>query len=262
MLFCPGDRPERFAKAAAAADAVLLDLEDAVAPDNKDRARAEVAAAARDLAPGRVIVRINSAGTPWHAADVAALQSLPDVPVMLPKARAAAELELLAPRPVLALCETAAGVLAAAAIAGATNCAGLMWGSEDLIVDLGGRARRGPAGGYPPELEAARTAILYAARTAGVPAVNTVLADIADAATLQADSAAAASAGYAAKACIHPSQVPVVRAAFRPPPEEVRWARDVTDAAATAPAVFQFAGRMVDAPVLARAREILRKAAG
>ncbi len=261
LLFCPGDRPDRFGKAVAAADTVILDLEDAVAPENKNRARREVARALRDLDPNRTIVRINAVGTPWHEGDVEALAALPGVTVMLPKAEAAAEIEALAPRPVIALCETAAGVLAASAIAAAINCAGLMWGSEDLVADLGGRRGRTPAGSYPPAVEEARTRILYAARANRVLPVDTVLADITDAELLRADSAAAVTAGFAAKACIHPSQVPVVRAAFRPSPEDIRWALDVTTAAVTSPGVFQLAGQMVDAPVLARAREILRKVA-
>jgi citrate lyase subunit beta / citryl-CoA lyase len=260
LLFCPGDRRDRFGKAAAAADAVILDLEDAVAPDNKNRARDEAARALRDLDPARTIVRINAVGTPWHDDDVAALAASPGVTVMLPKARAAADLETLAPRPVIALCETAVGVLAAPAIATAVNCAGLMWGSEDLVADLGGRRGRPPAGGYPPALEEARTRILYAARANGVPPVDTVLADITNTELLRADSTAAANAGFAAKACIHPSQVSVVRAAFRPSPEEIRWALEVTARSVTSPGVFQLAGQMVDAPVIARARETLSQA--
>jgi citrate lyase subunit beta / citryl-CoA lyase len=260
LLFCPGDRPDRFGKAVAAADTVILDLEDAVAPENKNRARGEVVRALRDLDPARTIVRINAVGTPWHTDDVAALTALSGITVMLPKARAAAEIEALAPRPVIALCETAAGVLGAPAIAAAVNCTGLMWGSEDLVADLGGRRGRSAAGAYPPAVEEARTRILYAARANGVLPVDTVLADITDTELLREDSIAAASAGFAAKACVHPAQVPVVRAAFRPSAEEIRWALDVTAAAVSAPGVFQLAGQMVDAPVLARARETLSKA--
>jgi citrate lyase subunit beta / citryl-CoA lyase len=265
LLFCPGDRPDRFGKAAAAADTVILDLEDAVAPERKARARDEVVRAMRRLEPAdpadpdRTVVRVNGAGTPWHDDDIAALAELPGVVVMLPMAADVAAIEALAPRPVIALCETAAGVLAAPALAAAGNCVGLMWGSEDLVADLGGRPGRTSSGTYPPAMEEARTRILYAARAAGVMPIDTVLADIADLDLLRADSIAAVSAGFAAKACIHPSQVAVVREAFRPTPEQIRWARDVTAAAATAPAVFQFAGQMVDAPVLAHAAEVLRQ---
>ncbi len=263
LLFCPGDRPDRFAKAAAAGDTVILDLEDAVAPEHKGRARAEVVQAVRRLEPAdpaRIIVRVNGAGTPWHDDDIAALAELPGTVVMLPMAADVAAIEALGPRPVIALCETAAGVLAARALAEAANCAGLMWGSEDLVADLGGRPGRTPSGTYPPAVEEARTRILYAARAAGVMPIDTVLVDIADLDLLRADSMAAVSAGFAAKACIHPSQAAVVREAFRPAPEQIRWAREVTAAAATAPAVFRFAGQMIDAPVLAHAAEVLRQA--
>jgi hypothetical protein len=132
-----------------------------------------------------------------------------------------------------------------------------MWGSEDLIADLGGRPGRTSSGTYLPAVEEAQTRILYAARAAGVMPIDTVLADIAGPNLLRADSDAAVSAGFAAKACIHPSQVAVVREAFRPTPEQIRWAREVTTAAATEPAVFRFADQMVDRPVLAHAAKIV-----
>lgn len=260
LLFCPGDRPERFGKAVAAADAVVLDLEDAVTPEHKGRARDEVVQAVRRLEPARTVVRVNGTGTPWHDDDIAALAELPTTVIMLPMASDVAAMEALAPHPVIALCETAAGVLAAPVLAVASNCAGLMWGSEDLIADLGGRPGRTQLGTYPPAVEEARTRILYAARAAGVMPIDTVLIDIADLDLLRADSIAAVSAGFAAKACIHPSQVAIVREAFRPTLAQIRWAREVTAAAATASAVFRFAGQMIDAPVLAHAAEILRQA--
>jgi citrate lyase subunit beta/citryl-CoA lyase len=259
LLFCPGDRPERFAKAAAAADAVILDLEDAVGPDGKDAARAAVVAALDVLDPGAVVVRINAVGTPWHAADVAALAAHPTLTLMLPMARCPEELEALAPHPVLALCETARGVLEAPRIASAANCAGVMWGSEDLVADLGGRPGRAPDGGYPPALVEARTRILYAARAAGVTPVDTVLVDIDDLDRLRLDAAAAAAWGYEAKACVHPKQVDVVRDAFRPTADEQARAREVLAEARNHAGVFRFRGRMVDAPVLAHAREVLRR---
>lgn len=263
LLFCPGDRPDRFARAAAAADTVILDLEDAVGPDGKDDARDAVTAALAALEPARVLVRVNAPGTGWHAADVAALAAHPDVAVMLPMAATPTEVRALAPRPVVALCETARGVLAAPEIAAAPNCAGLMWGSEDLVADLGGRGGRTPGGGYPAAVEHARIRILYAARAAGVAPVDTVLVALDDTATLRADSADAAAAGFTAKACIHPKQVPVVREAFRPTDAEVAQAREVLGAAtAHDGGVFRLHGRMVDAPVLTRAREVLRRADG
>jgi citrate lyase subunit beta/citryl-CoA lyase len=239
---------------------VILDLEDAVGADAKDAARDAVVRGLRDLDPQATMVRVNAAGTRWHAADVEALAGFPDLVLMLPMAERPEDVEALAPHPVVALCETARGVLAAPQIAAAANCIGLMWGSEDLLADLGGRPGRAPSGGYLPVLDAARTAILYAARAAGGTPVDTVLVDIDDLDTLSADSSAAATSGYAAKACIHPKQVPVVRAAFRPAPAQVDEARAVLAAAEQHAGVFRFGGRMVDAPVLAHAREVLRQA--
>ncbi|MEV1291101.1 CoA ester lyase [Pseudonocardia sp. NPDC049635] len=262
LLFCPGDRPDRFAKAVAAADTVILDLEDAVGPDRKSAARDAVVDALPGLDPAAVLVRINAPGTPWYDDDVRALAAHPEVAVMVPMAARAADVEALAPHPVVALCETARGVLAAPEIAAAAGCAGLMWGSEDLVADLGGRAGRSPGGGYRPAVEQARTRILYAARAAGVPPIDTVLVDIDDLETLRSDSADAVAAGFAAKACIHPAQVAVVREAFRPTAAEVAHARAMLDAAEEhAGGVFRLGGRMVDAPLLAHAREVLRQAA-
>lgn len=261
LLFCPGNRPERFAKAAAAADTVILDLEDAVGPDGKDAAREAVVAALAELDPAATLVRVNAPGTPWHDDDVAALAAHPDVAVMLPMAASAADVTALAPRPVVALCETARGVLAAPEIAQAENCTALMWGSEDLVADLGGRPGRAPGGGYRPAVEEARTRILYAARAGGAVPIDTVLVAIDDLDTLRADSTAAVAAGYAAKACIHPKQVEVVREAFLPTEDEVADARAVLTAAEEhGGGVFRLQGRMIDAPVLAHAREVLRQA--
>lgn len=259
LLFCPGDRPERFDKALAAADSVILDLEDAVGPEHKDLARPHVVEALARLDRGSVLVRVNAPGTPWHADDLAALAPFRHVVVMLPMAASAAAVEAVL-HPVVALCETARGILNAAEIAAARNCVGVMWGSEDLVADLGGRRGRAADGGYRPAVEEARTRVLYAARAAGVTPIDTVLVDIADLDALAVDSAAAVASGYAAKACIHPRQVAVVRAAFRPSDEEIRRAEELLAAAEERSGVFTFEGRMVDAPVLAHAREVLRQA--
>ena len=259
LLFCPGDRPERFAKAVAAADTVILDLEDAVRPEQKDLARAHVVEALARLDRESVLVRVNAPGTPWHTDDLAALAPFRDVVVMLPMAASAAAVEAV-PQPVVALCETARGILNAPEIASAANCVGVMWGSEDLVADLGGRRGRAADGSYRPAVEEARTRVLYAARAAGVTPIDTVLVDIADLDTLAADSAAAIASGYAAKACVHPRQIAVVRQAFRPSDDEMRWAQGVLAAAEAETGVFTFDGRMVDAPVLAHAREVLRHA--
>lgn len=259
LLFCPGDRPERYDKAVAAADMVILDLEDAVGAERKNRARAHVAEALDRLDHELVVVRVNAPGTPWHADDLAALAPYRDVAVMVPMAESGAAVEAV-PHPVVALCETARGILAAPGIAAASNCIGVMWGSEDLVADLRGRSGRAPGGGYLPAVEEARTRVLYAARAADVVPIDTVLVHIDDLDTLATDSSVAAASGYAAKACVHPTQVAVVRLAFRPSADEVRHAEAVLAAARAETGVFAFEGRMIDAPVLAHARAVLRQA--
>jgi citrate lyase subunit beta/citryl-CoA lyase len=259
LLFCPGDRPERFAKAVAAADGVILDLEDAVGAEQKPTARTAAVEALDRLPPDRVVVRINAVGTPWHADDITALAIHARTVVMLPMAASPADVQALAPHPVIALCETAAGVLAADSIARADNCVGVMWGSEDLLVDLGGRPGRTPTGGYRPAVEFARSRVLYAARAARVEPIDSVSVDLDDTATLRADGESAADSGFAAKACIHPRQCEVVRQAFTPTDEELAWARGVLDAARSRTGAFRHHGRMVDEPVLAHARVLLRR---
>src|SRR5262249_42974808 len=135
LLFCPGDRPERFGKALAVADSVILDLEDAVGPERKDLAREHVVDALGRLDHDALLVRVNAVATQWHEEDLRALAPFPDVVVMLPMAESKAALETLRPHPVVALCETARGVLACSDLATAANCVGLMWGSEDLVAD-------------------------------------------------------------------------------------------------------------------------------
>src|SRR5690349_5949643 len=131
LLFCPADRPERFAKAAAAADVVILDLEDGVGPDTKDEARRAVQATLLD--PERTIVRVNPAGTDDHARDVEALAGTPYSTVMLAKTESAEQVESLRGRDVVALCETPLGISQAQQIAAADNTVALIWGAEDLL---------------------------------------------------------------------------------------------------------------------------------
>ncbi len=261
LLFCPGDRPDRFAKALERADAVILDLEDAVAPEAKVAARATLVAALPALDRARTIVRINAAGTPWHDDDVAALRGA-GVAVMLPKAESPDQLDRLAGLEVLALCETARGIEAATAIAASAACAGLVLGTEDLIASLGGWTSRTAAGELRGVIEHARWRILVAAAAAGLPAIDGVHVALHDAAALEREAADAAAAGYRAKACIHPAQVDPIRRAFRPPETQVQWARGVLAAAGASgdAGVFTYEGKMVDAPLLRHAEAIVRAA--
>ncbi|MGY3565671.1 citrate lyase subunit beta/citryl-CoA lyase [Sinomonas sp. RB5] len=259
LLFCPADRPERFAKAAERSDAVILDLEDAVAPDAKAEARRNLAETPLD--PERTIVRVNSAGSVHFDADLEALEATPYRTVMLAKAEAPEELALLRAYRVVALCETAAGILAAPSIAAEPNTVGLMWGAEDLVASLGGTSSRAADGAYRAVALHARSTVLLAAGAHGKAAIDAVYTDIPDLEGLSAEAADAVASGFAAKACIHPGQVAAVRAAYAPSPESVEAARALLAAAeAVGTGVFQYQGKMVDGPILRHAEAVLRRA--
>ncbi|WP_373199226.1 HpcH/HpaI aldolase/citrate lyase family protein [Mycobacterium marinum] len=257
-LFCPADRPERFAKAAAAADVVILDLEDGVAEAQKPAARQALLDTPLD--PERTIVRINAGDTDEQARDLAALAGTAYTTLMLPKAESVAQLALLAPRDVIALVETARGALFAAEIAAADNTVGMMWGAEDLIATLGGSSSRRGDGTYRDVARHVRSTILLAASAFGRLALDAVHLDIGDVDGLHAEAIDAATVGFDVTVCIHPSQVEVVRKAYRPDEEKLSWARRVLVAARTERGVFAFEGQMVDSPVLRHAEMLLRRA--
>lgn len=257
LLFCPADRPERYEKAAARSDTVILDLEDAVNPDAKVAARSHLAASSLD--PERTIVRVNAVGTPDLDEDLAALRRTPYRTVMLAKTSSAADVRVLARYDVVALVETAAGVLHAAEIAAQPNVVGLMWGAEDLVASLGGTSSRRPDGSYRDVAVHARSVVLVAAGAHGRAAIDAVHLDIGDVDGLAAEATDAAASGFAATACIHPSQVDVVRAAYRPADAEVEWARGVLAAARGQHGAFRWDGKLVDGPVLKHAEEVLRR---
>ena len=267
LLFCPADRPERYRKAAARADAVILDLEDAVAPGDKQRARgailAQVGSAGEEpeLDPSRTIVRINPAGTEEFEKDLHCLAHTPYRTVMLAKAESADQLKALAGYQVVALCETALGVLNAPAIAAAPNVVALMWGAEDLLATLGGTSSRTDDGGYRAVALHARSTVLVAARAFGKQAVDAVYVNIPDTDGLAAEAADAVASGFSSKACIHPTQAAVVREAYAPSDADVAAAAELLDAAAEAGSgVFRHHGKMIDGPILKHAESILRRA--
>lgn len=259
LLFCPADRPERFAKAQERADAVILDLEDAVLPAAKAEARKNVVAA--DLDPARVIVRVNAPDSAAFADDLEALARSPFRTVMVAKAESAESLDAFgADYSLLALCETARGIHAAPDIAAHPTVVGLMWGAEDLVASLGGTSSRNDEGGYRDIARYARSRVLLEAGAYGKAAIDAVHVDIADTAGLEQEARDAAASGFRATACIHPSQVEVIRAAYAPDPEIVAWAHAVLAAAAEERGVFRFQGRMVDEPVLRHARAVVSRA--
>ena len=254
-LFVPGDRPERIAKArASGADAVIVDLEDAVAPAGKVAARDAVAAALDAAQP--VVLRINGADTAWFADD-ARLAAHPGVAaVMLPKAASPDQVAALRAasdgRPVLALVESAAGMAGAAALAATAGVARLVFGSIDFQLDL-------DIADDDLALLAFRSQLVLASRLADLPApVDGVTTALDDASRIEAEARRARSLGFGAKLCIHPKQVSIVNDAFSPSAAELAWAQRVVDAASAAGgAAVAVDGKMVDAPVLARARRLL-----
>ncbi|KZB83158.1 HpcH/HpaI aldolase/citrate lyase family protein [Amycolatopsis regifaucium] len=254
LLFVPGDRPERFAKAERAeADLVVLDLEDAVAPERKVYAREQVVAWLGEHA--HCAVRVNAAGTPWHDEDLAALARFRCV-VMVPKAdpvsarTAAGELGVL---PVLiALIETARGVLDAREIASVPNVHRLALGTFDLAAELGVD---------PADIDAlapARGALVLASAASGLPGpVDGVTGDLRNSERLAHDVRYARQLGFTGKLCVHPLQVSVAAAALRPSREEIRWAHSVVTTAGDGAVAVE--GQLVDKPVLDRARRVLRQ---
>lgn len=258
MLFCPADRPDRYAKALERADAVILDLEDAVAEDRKAAAREALLAHPMD--PSRVVVRVNAAATAHRGADLAALAATEYRVVMVAKCEGTADLVDLEDYAVIPLCETARGVLAANELAALPNVSALMWGAEDLIASIGGASSRHADGGYRDPAVYARSTVLLAAAAHGAAAIDAVHLDLDDAPGLRAEAEDAAALGFAATACVHPRQVPIVRGAYRPDDARLEWATAVLAEAERAVGVFSFRGAMVDGPVLRQAEAVVRLA--
>ena len=258
-LFVPANRPDRYAKAlAAGADAVIVDLEDAVPPDDKASARRALGNwcdAHRDLAAA-LIVRINDETTRWFDDDLALASAAGIGGVMLPKVELASQVgrvkaALASGSAIIPIIETARGLLNVDAIAVSAGVQRLAFGTLDYAVDLDlSGDERGLA--YP----ACRMAL--ASRAAGLAApIAGVTADLADDDALLADLAFARACGFTAKLCIHPKQVTLIRQALAPKAHEVEWARRVVAAAGAGRGAVQVDGKMVDRPVLLKAEAIL-----
>jgi citrate lyase subunit beta/citryl-CoA lyase len=266
FLFVPGHRPERFAKAlASGAEAVIIDLEDAVPLDAKATARDALLAAWSGLDAAeraRMLVRVNPPGTPWHEADLSAVARLSGLgALMLPKAEHPQQVEQAfrsSGVPVLPLIESAEGLGQMDAIARATGVLRLGLGHIDLQADLGMRC-----GPDEAELAPVRLAMVVASRRAGLPApVDGVTTATQDAEVLTADAQRSRRFGFGAKLCIHPAQVAGVHQALAPTEAECDWARRVLAAeVAAGGGAFSVDGKMVDPPVLLLARKILQTAA-
>lgn len=257
-LFVPGTRPDRFDKAiASGADQVILDLEDAVADDRKAEARDAVAAWLKPGTP--VAVRINGPTTPWFDDDLALCRQAGVAAVSVPKVDGvdqirAADAALDGATMILPFIETAAGFHAAESVARAPRVARLLFGSIDFQLDVG----------IPGEDEALllfRSQLVLVSRLAGLAApvdgVTTVFDTLEP---VEADARRAQRMGFGGKLCIHPRQVAVVNACFRPTDDEIAWARRVIASEGASGNAVALSGEMVDRPVVARARAILARA--
>lgn len=260
FLFVPGTRPDRFAKAAASgADAVILDLEDAVAPQDKASARELVAGHLRDQ---RVLVRVNGAATPWFADDLAALADAGrPAGIVLPEAESPEQVAAVVAAlgrqvPIFALIESARGVRAANLIAQTPDVTRMMFGNLDFALDSGINVRSADE----RELLFARSALVIASRAAGLPGpVDGVQPEIDNDAATGSAARSAADLGFTGKLCIHPRQIPLVHSAFEPSADELRWAARVLESAGdSGGAAVRLDGEMIDAPRLELARRIAR----
>jgi citrate lyase subunit beta/citryl-CoA lyase len=270
LLFVPGDRPERFAKAAASgADAIILDLEDSVHPDAKEQAAADIASYLGQPA-GRVLrlVRINPLDSGRLDADLAAARDADAL--VLPKAEGAASVcrlvEAMGERvlPILPIAtETPAAVFMLGSYAEVgERLLGISWGAEDLPAAIGAATSREPDGRYTPPYEMVRALALFGAHAAGVGAIDTVYPALSDHEGLARYAARAARDGFTGMLALHPAQVPAINAAFTPTPEQVVDAQAVVAAfaAAAGAGVLRHEGRMLDAPHLKQAQRLLERA--
>lgn len=252
FLFVPGNRVDRFEKALrAGADAVVVDLEDAVAPDEKPKARQDVAVWLGGA--GRAVVRVNAVGSDWFSEDVVAVRHA--AALMLPKAESASDVTSVheaagAEIPLIPLIETPRGVLNALEICSAPGVVRIAFGNVDFAAATGVHPDSHAA------LAAARSHLVYASAAAGRSApVDGVTTSLQDVERLVRDIAHARELGFGAKLLIHPAQVVHAARGLSPSSEEVQWAARLLESATAG--VSAVDGQMIDAPVLARARRIL-----
>jgi len=274
LLFVPGDRPERMEKALSlGADALILDLEDSVAPSAKEVARRAIADfLSRPRGEVRLVVRINPVDGPLAAEDVAAVASGAPDGFVLPKAEGAETIRALdrilsdhgcvGAKLLPIATETPAAIFQLGTYREVSDrLAGLTWGAEDLPAAIGAVTSREPNGQYTPPYELARSLTLFAAHAAGCAAIETVYPAFRDLEGLSAYAACAARDGFTGMMAIHPTQVEIINAAFTPSEEAVAHARAVVAAFEANPdaGVLSIEGKMIDAPHLKQARLVLAR---
>ncbi len=283
LLFVPGDSEKKLEKGfASEADVVIVDLEDSVAPANKEAARriaSDFLAAGTGTRKPLAYIRVNDLSTDLTDEDRAALAGVHPDGIMLPKATGGADVQQLSAKlrvheanhglrdgsiSIIAIAtETAASLFSGATYAGASaRLAGLTWGAEDLSAAIGARSARDAEGRYTDVFRLARTVTLLAASSAEVSAIDSVYPDFRDHAGLEAECVEAERDGFTAKMAIHPAQVPVINAAFTPSAEAVEHSAAVVAAfeAAGNPGVVGIGGKMYDRPHLRLAERLLARA--
>lgn len=284
LLFVPADSPKKLEKAMTSdADALVVDLEDSIAPENKARARQGAAAFLKEAVPTsprpRLFVRVNSLRSGLTDADLDIVAPAQPDAVMLPKAEGGSSVTHLDAKlavreatgdiadgeiKILAITtETAAALFLAGTYAGASKrlCA-LTWGAEDLSAELGAETNRDSEGVLLDPYRLARVLCLASAATAGVQAIDTVFTDIHDREAFRRECGAARRDGFSGKMAIHPSQIPIINEAFTPSSDAVRHANAIIEAFAANPeaGVVAIRGVMVDKPHLTRAKHVLERA--
>ena len=281
MLFVPGDRPERFDKARrSGADAVILDLEDAVTAETRPDARRHVAAFLRTgVRPVPVWVRINPVDSGDALTDLAACVGAKPDGIVLPKARDVADIRRLdhwlealeaahgqpcgSIKVVALVTETAQAVLNGAGFSTPpARVVGYTWGAEDLAADVGAAANRTANGDFEDVYRLARASCLLMAAAAGVAAIDTTDVEFREVAAVERRARASRRDGFVGKLARHPAQLAPILAAFSPSAEEVAWARRVVDALAgpSSSGAVALDGRMIDRPHLKQAQRILAAA--
>ena len=264
LLFVPAHRADRYSKAlASGADTIIIDLEDAVAPNAKDAARAALDAAWEGLENReRILIRINALDSVEFADDAALCASLRPAGVVVPKAEhddaLIALYERLGGIALVPMIESATGLVNLQAIACARGTARLAFGNIDFQADLGMSPSEDEY-----ELAPVRVALVAASRVAGIAApIDGVTVETGDRARVISSTQRSRRFGFTGKLCVHPNQIAAVHAAFAPDADEVAWARRVLEAAETAGgAAAQVDGRMIDRPVILLAERTLALAA-
>ncbi len=285
LLFVPADSPKKLDKAmTSGADAIIVDLEDSIAPDGKAKARDSAAAflkaAATSAARPYILVRVNGLQTGLADADLDAVAAARPDAIMLPKAEGGAsvihadaklavrEAQYGVPDGAIKILpiatETAAALFLAGTFAGASaRLIGLTWGAEDLSADIGAQANRDAQGDFLDPYRLARVLCLLGAAAAAVPAIDTVYVDFRNAEGFRRECEEACRDGFAGKMAIHPAQVPIINEVFTPSAAAIERAQAIVDAFAANPGagVVGIGGVMYDRPHLARARQLLSRAA-